>query len=72
MKIYSDEISGNFVFICNGMSILNTDLNPIQDELFQGCSWMGEGPKRPPYLKSVTKFCNSSICIREVITTSML
>ena len=27
--LYFNEISGNVVFICNGMSILNVDLNNI-------------------------------------------
>ena len=29
-------------------------INPIQDELFRGCSWMG-GPKRPP----LSKICHT-------------
>ena len=30
------------------------DVNPIQDGLFQGCSRMVGGAKRPPFIKSVT------------------
>ena len=29
------------------------DINPIQDEVFRGCSRMGRDQKRPPSLKSV-------------------
>ena len=29
MKIYSAENSGNITFICNGMGILNMDLNKL-------------------------------------------